>query len=156
MKLLISLASLIMVVIISCGGSSSSGDGLSWDGYRSQIDTWQEQVDEKLAQAHGLLEAGSANNPEVRSSLQALGIEMDSITLAVRTLHPPAELQEFHDSFVLATDFYKLAGRLLFEFSGDSEADRAAIVDQLTNEIAFGEANMRTAQSIFNEAAQKR
>ena len=113
-------------------------------------------MDEKLAKAHGLLEAGSADNSEVRSSLQALGIEMDSITLAVRNLHPPAELQEFHDSFVLATDFYKLAGRLLSEFSGESDADRAAIVDQLTNEIAFGEANMRTAQSIFNEAAQKR
>lgn len=156
MKLLISFASVFIVAIISCGGSTSEADRVAWDDYRSQIDNWQAQVNEKLAEADELLKAGPMDDDGWLSSVNELGIEIDSITLAVTTLDPPSGLQDFHDSFVLASDFYKLAGRLLAEHFGDSEEDRAAIMKILTNEIAFGEANMLTVQSIFDEAVQKR
>ena len=144
-----------MVAMISCGDSSPDVSGISWDDYRSQIDDWQEQVDVKLAEAGALLEAGPMDDAEWLSSVNQLGIEIDSITFAVSTVHPPSDLQDFHTSFVLAADFYKLAGKLLFEFAGDSEQDRAKIMDRLGQEIRFGEANMMTAQSIYDKAAEK-
>ena len=145
-----------MIALVSCGDSSPDVTGVSWDDYRSQIDTWQEQVDVKLAEAHALLEAGPMDDPEWLSSVNQLGIEIDSMTFAVSTVHPPSELQDFHTSFVLASDFYKLAGKLLFELAGDSEEDRLALIKRLTDEIRFGEANMTTSQSIYDKAAQKR
>ena len=95
-------------------------------------------------------------NSEWLSSVNQLGIEIDSITLAISTVHPPSALQDFHASFVLASDFYKLAGKLLFELAGDSEDDRSALMERLRDEITFGEANMTTAQPIYDKAAQKR
>jgi hypothetical protein len=56
---------------------------------------------------------------------------------------------------VLASDFYGLTGRLLTEFVGSSEAERADLQLRLANEIAFGIANMQTAQVIYDEAAEK-
>ena len=156
MKLLIPLASLLMVALISCGDSTPDVAGISWDDYRSQINNWQEQVDAKLAEAGALLEAGPMEDSEWLPSVNQLGIEIDSITLAVSTVHPPSQLQDFHTSFVLASDFYKLAGKLLFELAGDSEEDRLALIKRLTDEIRFGEANMTTIQSIYDKAAQKR
>jgi hypothetical protein len=156
MKLLIPLASLLMIALVSCGDSSPDVSGISWDDYRSQIDNWQEQVDVKLADAGALLEAGPMDDGEWLSSVNQLGIEIDSITFAVSTVHPPSELEDFHTNFVLASDFYKLAGKLLFELAGDSEEDRSALMKRLTDEITFGEANMATAQSIYDEAAQER
>ena len=156
MKLFTILTSLLIVVLISCGYSSPDVSGISWDDYRSQIDNWQEQVDAKLAEANELLEAGPMGNSEWLSSVNQLGIEIDSITLAISTVHPPSALQDFHASFVLASDFYKLAGKLLFELAGDSEDDRSALMERLRDEITFGEANMTTAQPIYDKAAQKR
>ncbi|HIM62444.1 MAG TPA: hypothetical protein EYM73_02950 [Dehalococcoidia bacterium] len=156
MKLLIFLTSLLMVALISCGDSSPDASGISWDDYRSQIDNWQKQVDAKLAEASALLEAGPLDDLEWLSSVNQLGIEIDSITFAVSTVHPPSELQDFHSSFVLASDFYKLVGKLLFELAGDSEEDRVTLMNQLSVEIKFGEANMATAQSIYDMAAQER
>jgi len=57
---------------------------------------------------------------------------------------------------VLASDFYKMVGKLLFELAGDSEEDRVTLMNQLSVEIKFGEANMATAQSIYDMAAQER
>jgi len=156
MKLLIFLTSLLMVALISCGDSSPDASGISWDDYRSQIDNWQKQVDAKLAEASALLEAGPLDDLEWLSSVNQLGIEIDSITFAVSTVHPPSELQDFHSSFVLASDFYKLVGKLLFELAVDSEEDRVTLMNQLSVEIKFGEANMATAQSIYDMAAQER
>mgnify|MGYP001112228143 FL=1 len=156
MKLLIFLTSLLMVALISCGDSSPDASGISWDDYRSQIDNWQKQVDAKLAEASALLEAGPLDDLEWLSSVNQLGIEIDSITFAVSTVHPPSELQDFHSSFVLASDFYKMVGKLLFELAGDSEEDRVTLMNQLSVEIKFGEANMATAQSIYDMAAQER
>ena len=156
MKLLISLASLLMVAMISCGDSTPDVAGISWDDYRSQIDSWQQDVDAKLAEANALLEAGPIDDAEWLSSVNQLGIEIDSITFAISTVHPPSELQDFHASFVLASDFYKLAGKLIFELAGDSEDDRVTLINQLSVEIKFGEANMTTAQSIYDKAAQER
>ncbi len=156
MKLLIFLTSLLLVALISCGDSSPDASGISWDDYRSQIDNWQKQVDAKLAEASALLEAGPLDDLEWLSSVNQLGIEIDSITFAVSTVHPPSELQDFHSSFVLASDFYKLVGKLLFELAGDSEEDRVTLMNQLSVEIKFGEANMATAQSIYDMAAQER
>ena len=154
--LLISLTALMIVVMVSCGGSSDGDEGISWDAYRSQIDTWQERVNEKLAGLDQLLAVGSFEDQEWRSSLRDLGIEIDSMTLAVSKIRPPAELRDFHESFVLAADFYKLIGRLLVEVPVESETDRAAIIVRITGEIAFGEANMKTAQSIFDQASRER
>lgn len=156
MKLLIFLTSLLLVALISCGDSSPDASGISWDDYRSQIGNWQKQVDAKLAEASALLEAGPLDDPEWLSSVNQLGIEIDSITFAVSTVHPPSELQDFHSSFVLASDFYKLVGKLLFELAGDSEEDRVTLMNQLSVEIKLGEANMATAQSIYDMAAQER
>jgi len=156
MKLLIFLTSLLLVALISCGDSSPDASGISWDDYRSQIDNWQKQVDAKLAEASALLEAGPLDDLEWLSSVNQLGIEIDSITFAVSTVHPPSELQDFHSSFVLASDFYKMVGKLLFELAGDSEEDRVTLMNQLSVEIKFGEANMATAQSIYDMAAQER
>ena len=144
-----------MIVAIACGDSSSDSTGISWDDYRAQIDDWQVQVDGMLAEADALLEAGPMENDEWRSSLNALGIGIDSVTFDVVTVHPPSELQDFHKSFVLASDFYGLTGRLLTEFVGSSEAERADLQLRLANEIAFGIANMQTAQVIYDEAAEK-
>ena len=151
MKLLIFLTSLLLVALISCGDSSPDASGISWDDYRSQIGNWQKQVDAKLAEASALLEAGPLDDPEWLSSVNQLGIEIDSITVP-----PPSELQDFHSSFVLASDFYKMVGKLLFELAGDSEEDRVTLMNQLSVEIKFGEANMATAQSIYDMAAQER
>jgi hypothetical protein len=156
MKLLIFLTSLLLVALISCGDSSPDASGISWDDYRSQIGNWQKQVDAKLAEASALLEAGPLDDPEWLSSVNQLGIEIDSITFAVSTVHPPSELQDFHSSFVLASDFYKMVGKLLFELAGDSEEDRVTLMNQLSVEIKLGEANMATAQSIYDMAAQER
>ena len=155
MKLLLPLISLFMIVAIACGDSSSDSTGISWDDYRGQIDDWQVQVDGMLAEADALLEAGPMENNEWLSSLNAFGIGIDSVTFAVGTVHPPSELQDFHKSFVLASDFYGLTGRLLAEFVGSSEAERADLQLRLANEIAFGIANMQTAQVIYDEAAEK-
>ena len=156
MKLFIPILSLIMVVAIACGDSTPEVTGLSWDDYMSQIDSWQQEVGVKLAEADELLAAGPLDNDEWLSSVNGLGIEIDSITLALTTLHPPSELQEFHDSFVLASDFYKLVARFLAEFTGDSEEDRTEIIKRMTGELAFGEANILAAQSIFDKAAGER
>jgi len=156
MKLLIFLTSLLLVALISCRDSSPDASGISWDDYRSQIGNWQKQVDAKLAEASALLEAGPLDDLEWLSSVNQLGIEIDSITFAVSTVHPPSELQDFHSSFVLASDFYKMVGKLLFELAGDSEEDRVTLMNQLSVEIKFGEANMATAQSIYDMAAQER
>jgi hypothetical protein len=156
MKLLIFLTSLLLVALISCRDSSPDASGISWDDYRSQIGNWQKQVDAKLAEASALLEAGPLDDPEWLSSVNQLGIEIDSITFAVSTVHPPSELQDFHSSFVLASDFYKMVGKLLFELAGDSEEDRVTLMNQLSVEIKLGEANMATAQSIYDMAAQER
>ena len=134
MKLLLSLASLLMVAMISCGDSSPEVAGISWDDYLSQIDNWQQNVDSKLAEAGVLLEAGPMDNDEWLSSINQLGIEIDSVTFAVSTVHPPSELQEFHDGFVLATDFYKLAGKLLFEHLGKAGFLEANIAFALARE----------------------
>ena len=156
MKLLIFLTSLLLVALISCGDLSPDASGISWDDYRSQIGNWQKQVDAKLAEASALLEAGPLDDPEWLSSVNQLGIEIDSITFAVSTVHPPSELQDFHSSFVLASDFYEMVGKLLFELAGDSEEDRVTLMNQLSVEIKLGEANMATAQSIYDMAAQER
>jgi hypothetical protein len=156
MKLFISLISLLMIAMISCGDTTPGDSGISWDDYRNQIDNWQQNVDAKLAEANALLEAGPMDDAEWLSSVNQLGIEIDSITLAVSTVHPPSDLQDFHDSFVLAADFYELSGRLLFELSGDSEEERSELIGRLGQELAFGEANMVTAQSIYDKAAEKR
>ncbi len=145
-----------MIVAIACGDSTPEVAGLSWDAYVSQIDSWQQEVGAKLAEADELLAAGPVDNDEWLSSVNDVGIEIDSITLALTTLHPPSELKEFHDSFILASDFYKLAARFLAEFAGESEEDRAEIIERMASELAFGKANLVTAQSIFNEAAEKR
>ena len=145
MKLLLPLISIFMIVAIACGDSSSDSTGISWDDYRGQIDDWQVQVDGMLAEADALLEAGPMENDEWLSS----------VTFDVGTVHPPSELQDFHKSFVLASDFYGLTGRLLTEFVGSSEAERADLQLRLANEIAFGIANMQTAQVIYDEAAEK-
>ena len=157
MKLLIPLLSLVMVVAIACGDSTPEVAGLSWDDYVSQIDAWQQEVGVKLAEADELLAAGRLdNNDEWLSSVNGLGIKIDSITFALTTLHPPSGLQEFHESFVLALDFYQLAGRFLAELAGDSDEDRAKIIERMTNELSFGEANLITAQSIFEKASEER
>jgi hypothetical protein len=156
MKLFISLISLLMIAMIACGDSTPEVAGISWDDYRNQIDNWQQDVDAKLAEANALLEAGPMDDAEWLSSVNQLGIEIDSITFAVGTAHPPSELQDFHDSFVLAADFYELLGRLLFELSGDSEEERSKLIGRLGQELASGEANMITAQSIYDKAADKR
>ncbi len=156
MKLLIPLLSLVMVLAIACGDSTPEVDGLSWDAYMNQIDTWQLQVGGKLAEADELLAAGPLDNDEWLSSVNDLGIEIDSITHALTTLHPPSELEEFHDSFILASDFYKLAGRFLAELAGDSEEDRAKITERMADELSFGEKNIVTAQSIFEKASEER
>ena len=145
-----------MVVAVACGDSTPEVDGPIWDDYVSQIDAWQQEVGGKLAEADELLAAGPLDSDDWLSSVNGLGIEIDSITLALTRLQPPSELQEFHDSFILASDFYKLAGRFLAEFTGDSEEDRAEIIKRMTDELAFGEANLLTAQSIFNKAAVER
>ena len=155
MKLFLSLISLFMIVSIACGKSSSDSTGISWDDYRRQIGDWQMQVDEMLAEADALLEAGPMENDEWLSSLNAFGIGIDSVTFAVSTVNPPSELQEFHKSFVIPSDFYGLTGRLLAEFVGSSEAERADLQLRLATEIAFGIANMQTAQVIYDEAAEK-
>ncbi len=156
MKLLIPLISLVMIVAIACGDSTPEVAGLSWDDYVTQIDTWQQEVGGKLAEADELLAAGPLDNVEWLSSVNDLGIEIDSITHALTTLHPPSELQEFHDSFILASDFYKLAARFLAELAGDSEEDRAKITERMTDELTFGESNIVAAQLIFEKAAEKR
>ena len=155
MKLLLPLISLFVIVAIACGDSYSDSTGIFWDNYRGQIDEWQVQVDGMLAEADALLEAGPMENDEWLSSLNAFGIGIDSVTFAVSTVHPPSELQEFHKSFVIASDFYALTGRLLAEFVGSSEAERADLQLRLANEIVFGIANMQTAQVIYDEAAEK-
>ena len=86
MKLLIFLTSLLMAAMISCGGSSPDDGGVAWDTYRGQIDNWQERVDVKLAEANELLEAGPSDNSEWLSSVNQLGIEIDSITLSARLI----------------------------------------------------------------------
>ena len=144
-----------MIVAIACGDSSSDSTGISWGDYRAQIDDWQVQVDGMLAEADALLEAGPMGNEEWLSSLNALGIGIDSVTFAVGTVHPPSDLQDFHKSFVLASDFYALTGRLLAEFVGSSEAERADLRLRLANEIALGRENIKTAQVIYDEAAEK-
>ena len=156
MKLFIPILSLVMVVAIACGDSTPEVEGLSWDAYVSQIDTWQQEVGGKLAEADELLAAGPLDNDDWLSSVNGLGYEIDSITLALTTLHPPSELQEFHDSFILASDFYKLAARFLAEFAGDSEEDRAEIIKRLSSELSFGESKIVTAQLIFEKAAEER
>ena len=85
-----------------------------------------------------------------------LGIEIDAITHALTTLQPPSGLEEFHYRFVLALDFYKLTGRFLAEFAGDSEEDRAEIIKRMAEELAFGVSNIATAQTLFQKAAEER
>jgi|AP95_1055475.scaffolds.fasta_scaffold70342_2 hypothetical protein len=156
MKLLIPILSLIMIVAIACGDSTPEVAGLSWDDYMSQIDTWQQEVGGKLAEADELLAAGPLDNDDWLTSVNDLGIEIDSITHALTTLQPPSQLEEFHDSFILASDFYKLTGRFLAEFTGDSEEERAEIIELMAAELAFGVANIATAQSIFEKASEER
>ena len=156
MKLLIPLFSLAMIVAIACGGSTPEVAGLSWDDYLTQIDSWQQEIGVKLAEADELLEAGPLDNDDWLSSVNDIGIEIDAMTFALTTLHPPSELEEFHESFILASDFYMLAGRFLSELSGDSEEDRAEIFKRMTDELAFGEANLTTAQSLLDIATQER
>ena len=156
MKLFIPILSLVMIVAIACGDSTPEVAGLSWDDYVSQIDTWQQEVGGKLAEADELLAAGPLDNDEWLSSVNDLGIEIDSITHALTTLHPPSELEEFHDSFILASDFYKLAGRFLAEFTGDSEEERAEIIERMAAELSFGENSIVTAQFIFEKASEER
>ncbi len=155
MKLLIPILSLVMIVAIACGDSTPEVDGLAWDNYVTQIDSWQLEVGGKLAEADELLAAGPLDNDQWLSSLNDLGTEIDSITHALTTLHPPSELEEFHDSFVLASDFYKLAGRFLAEFTGESEDDRADIIKRMPDELAFGASNILAAQTLFDKAAEK-
>ena len=145
-----------MIVAIACGDSTPEVDGLAWDDYMTQIDAWQLEVGGKLAEADELLAAGPLDNAEWLSSVNDLGIEIDSITHALTTLHPPSELEEFHDSFILAMDFYKLAGRFLAELAGDSEEDRADVIGRMADELAFGASNIVTAQAIFEKASQER
>ena len=156
MKLLIPILSLVMIFAIACGDSTPEVEGLSWDDYVTQIDTWQQEVGGKLAEADELLAAGPLDNDEWLSSVNGLGIEIDSITHALTTLRPPSELEEFHDSFILASDFYKLAGRFLAEFAGGSEEDRVEIIELMAAELAFGVSNIVTAQSIFDKASEER
>ena len=156
MKLLIPILSLIMIVAIACGDSTPEVAGLSWDDYMSQIDTWQQEVGGKLAEADELLAAGPLDNDDWLTSVNDLGIEIDSITHALTTLQPPSQLEEFHDSFILASDFYKLMGRFLAEFTGDSEEERTEIIELMAAELAFGVANIATAQSIFEKASEER
>ena len=110
----------------------------------------------KLAEADELLEAGPLDNDDWLSSVHDIGIEIDAMTFALTTLHPPSELEEFHESFILASDFYMLTGRFLSELSGDSEEDRAEIFKRMTDELAFGETNLTTAQSLLDKATQER
>ena len=145
-----------MVVVIACGDSTPEVTGLSWDDYASQIDAWQQEVGVKLAEADELLAAGPLENDEWLSSVNGLGIEIDSITFALTALRPPSELREFHESFILASDFYKLAGRFLAELSGDSVEDRGEIIKQMATELSLGEANILAARSIFEKASEER
>ena len=90
------------------------------------------------------------DDPEWLSSVNQLGIEIDSITFAVSTVHPPSKLEDFHTSFVLASDFYKLARKLLFELAWDSDEDRSALMKRCTDALTFGQANMMTAWSVYD------
>ena len=110
----------------------------------------------KLAEADELLEAGPMEGDDWLSSVNQVGIEIDAMTFALTTLLPPSELEEFHESFILASDFYMLAGRFLSELSGDSEEDRAEIFKRMTDELAFGDNNLTTAQTILDKATQER
>ncbi len=145
-----------MIVAIACGGSTPEVAGLSWDDYLTQIDSWQQEVGVKLAEADALLEAGPLEDDDWLASVNQMGVEIDAMTFALTTLHPPSELEEFHESFILASDFYMLAGRLLSELPGDSEEDRTGIFEQMVKELAFGEANLVTAQTILDNATQER
>ena len=157
MKLLIPILSLVMVVVIACGDSTPEVDGPIWDDYVAQIDSWQLEVGGKLAEADELLAVGPLDNAnDWLSSLNHLGIEIDAITHALTTLHPPSGLEEFHYRFVLALDFYKLTGRFLAEFAGVSEEDRAEIIKRMADELAFGVSNIATAQTLFQKAAEER
>ena len=156
MKLIISLVTLAMIAVIACGGGSPKADQATWDAYEGQIDFWRVQVSEKLAEADKLLVSAPTNVEEWRASLTEIGIELDSITFAVGTIHPPEELLEFHGRFVLASDFYKLIGRMFTEFTGTSEADRSKFIGLVQSEITLAEDNMVTAQVLFDEVADKR
>ena len=156
MKLFIPLVSLAMILAIACGGSDPEVDRAAWDDYIAQIDSWQQRVGVKLAEADKLLEAGPSDNDDWLSSVNDLGIEIDAMTLALTTLHPPSELEQFHESFILASDFYMLAGRFLSELSGDSEEDRAEIFKRMTDELSFGGTNLVAAQSLLDKATQER
>jgi len=146
-----------MIVLVSCGGTAATGQA-EWDGYKNQIDSWRVQVDEKLAEADGLLGEGpsDSDNGEWLTSLQALGVDIDSITFAASTVHPPHELEDFHDSFTLASDFYRLIGRLFTEFTGVTQEEREFLRAQIATESAFGDQNIIAAQTLFDEEAEKR
>ena len=157
MKLLLSLASLILILVVSCGGTPATGQA-EWDAYRGQIDSWRVQIDEKLAIADAALAEGPSENDngEWLTSLQDLGVEIDSITFVATTVHPPHELEDYHQSFILATDFYKLVGRLLSEFTETSGEARTAFRVNIAGEIAFAESNLVAAQVLFDKEADKR
>jgi len=155
MKLIISLVTLAMIAVIACGGDPKT-DQATWDAYEGQIDFWQVQVSEKLSEADELLVAGPTDIDEWRASLNEVGLGLDSITFAVGTVHPPEELLEYHDSFKLASDFYKLIGRMLTEFTGESETERSDFMGRINAEIRLAEDNMVAVQTLFDEVANKR
>lgn len=155
MKIIISLVSLAIIAVVACGGGPKT-DQATWDAYEGQIDFWRVQVSEKLVEADKLLVAGPADIDEWRASLNELGVELDSITFAVGTVHPPEELLEYHDSFKLASDFYKLIGRMLTEFTGESESERSDFRGRIESELRMATNNMIGAQKLFDEEADKR
>jgi len=146
-----------MIVVVSCGGTPATGQ-TEWDAYKNHIDNWRVQVDEKLAEANTALAEGPPENDdgEWLASLQALGVEIDSITFAATTVHPPHELEDFHQSFILASDFYKLVGRLLSEFTETGQEERAAFSANIAVETSFAENNLITSQALFDKEAEKR
>lgn len=155
MKLLASAATLIMIMAVSCGGTPATTQ-TEWDSYKNQIDNWRVQVDGKLVEADILLEAGPAEGDDWPESLQAIGADIDSITFAATTTHPPHELEDFHESFILASDLFTVAGKLLFEFTGVTEEERTALRGQIAAETAIGHSNMISAQVLFDEEDGKR